>query len=45
MSAVCVTAGSAVRVGDLLAAGAAVVVPTLADLAHLLDEACAATPD
>ena len=42
MSAVCVTAGSAVSVGDLLAAGASVVVPTLADLARLLEEACAA---
>jgi len=41
MSAVCVTAGSAVSVGDLLAAGAAVVVPTLADVARLLEEACA----
>jgi HAD superfamily hydrolase (TIGR01509 family) len=41
MTAVCVTAGSAVSVGDLLAAGAAVVVPTLADVARLLEEACA----
>jgi HAD superfamily hydrolase (TIGR01509 family) len=42
MRAVCVTAGSAVGVGDLVAAGAAVVVPTLAELATLLEEACAA---
>jgi HAD superfamily hydrolase (TIGR01509 family) len=41
MSAVCVTAGSAVSVGDLLAAGASVVVPTLGELARLLEEACA----
>ena len=41
MHAVCVTAGSAVGVGDLLAAGAAVVVPTLAELARLIEEACA----
>jgi len=44
MSAVCVTAGSAVGVGDLLAAGAAVVVPTLGELARLLEEACATPP-
>jgi HAD superfamily hydrolase (TIGR01509 family) len=42
MSAVCITAGSAVGVGDLLAAGASVVVPTLAELARLLEEACLA---
>jgi HAD superfamily hydrolase (TIGR01509 family) len=42
MRAVCVTAGSAVSVGDLLAAGASVVVPTLAELADLIQEACAA---
>ena len=41
MTAVCLTAGSAVSVGDLLAAGAAVVVPTLAELARLVDEASA----
>jgi HAD superfamily hydrolase (TIGR01509 family) len=40
MSAVCVTAGSAVSVGDLLAAGASVVVPTLAELADLIQAAC-----
>jgi HAD superfamily hydrolase (TIGR01509 family) len=39
MTSVCVTAGSAVGVGALLAAGAAVVVPTLADLARLVEEA------
>jgi HAD superfamily hydrolase (TIGR01509 family) len=39
MTSVCVMAGSAVTVGDLLAAGAAVVVPTLADLAGLVQEA------
>jgi HAD superfamily hydrolase (TIGR01509 family) len=44
MSAVCITAGSAVSVGELLAAGAAVVVPTLAELARLLEEACVAPP-
>jgi len=44
MSAVCVTAGSAVSVGDLLAAGAAVVLPTLGELARLLEEACASRP-
>jgi len=44
MSAVCVTAGSAASVGDLLAAGAAVVVPTLAEVARLLEEACATAP-
>ena len=42
MTAVCVTAGSAVSVGDLMAAGAAVVVPTLAELARLVQEASAA---
>ena len=41
MTAVCVTAGSAVSVGDLLAAGASVVVPTLAELADLIQAACA----
>jgi HAD superfamily hydrolase (TIGR01509 family) len=41
MISVCVMAGSAVTVGDLLAAGAAVVVPTLADLAGLVQEASA----
>jgi HAD superfamily hydrolase (TIGR01509 family) len=41
MTSVCVMAGSAVTVGDLLAAGAAVVVPTLADLAGLVQEASA----
>ena len=41
MRAVCVTAGSAVSAGDLIAAGAAVVLPTLAELARLLEEACA----
>ena len=41
MTAVCVTAGSAVSVGELLAAGAAVVVPTLAELASLVEEASA----
>ena len=41
MIAVCVTAGSAVSVGDLLAAGASVVVPTLAELADLIQAACA----
>jgi HAD superfamily hydrolase (TIGR01509 family) len=45
MTAVCVTAGSAVSVGDLLAAGASVVVPTLAELARLLEEACATRSD
>ena len=44
MTAVCITAGSAVSVGDLLAAGAAVVVPTLADLARLLEEASDSEP-
>ena len=44
MTSVCVTAGSAVTVGDLLAAGAAVVVPTLADLAGLVQEASAPAP-
>jgi len=44
MSAICVTAGSAVSVGDLLAAGAAVVLPTLGELARLLEEACASRP-
>jgi len=44
MRAVCVTAGSAVSVGDLLAAGASVVVPTLAELADLIQEACATRP-
>ena len=39
MHAVCVTAGSAVSVGELVAAGAAVVIPTLAELARLLEEA------
>lgn len=39
MRAVCVTAGSAMSVGELVAAGAAVVVPTLAELARLLREA------
>ena len=43
MTSVCVMAGSAVTVGDLLAAGAAVVVPTLADLAGLVQEASAST--
>ena len=43
MRAVCVTAGSAVSVGDLVAAGADVVVATLADLADLLEEACASS--
>jgi phosphoglycolate phosphatase len=43
MSAVCVTAGSAVSVGDLVAAGASVVVPTLAELADLLEDTCAST--
>lgn len=45
MSAVCVTAGSAVSVGDLLAAGAAVVVPTLAELADLIEAECAAASE
>ena len=45
MRAVCVTAGSAVGVGDLLAAGASVVVPTLAELADLVQEACVARGD
>ena len=45
MTAVCVTAGSAVSVGDLLAAGAAVVVPTLAELARLVEEASAAASE
>jgi HAD superfamily hydrolase (TIGR01509 family) len=40
MWAVCVTAGSAVGVDDLVSAGAAVVVPTLAELATLLGEVC-----
>ena len=44
MSAVCVAAGSAVSDSDLLAAGAAVVVPTLAELGRLLEDACAAAP-
>ena len=44
MSAICVTAGSAVSVGDLLTAGAAVVLPTLGELARLLEEACASRP-
>jgi HAD superfamily hydrolase (TIGR01509 family) len=44
MRAVCVTAGSAVSAGDLLAAGASVVVPTLAELADLIQEACAGHP-
>ena len=35
-----VTAGSAVKADDLRAAGAAVVVPTLAELGRLLDETC-----
>jgi HAD superfamily hydrolase (TIGR01509 family) len=39
MTAICVTAGSVVSVGELLAAGAAVVVPTLAELASLVEEA------
>jgi N-acetyl-D-muramate 6-phosphate phosphatase len=39
MHAVCVTAGSAVSVGELVAAGASVVIPTLAELARLLAEA------
>ena len=39
MHAVCVTAGSAVSVGERVAAGAAVVIPTLAELARLLEEA------
>jgi HAD superfamily hydrolase (TIGR01509 family) len=42
MHAVCVTAGSAVGVGELVGAGASVVVPTLAELATLLSEACEA---
>lgn len=41
MTAICVTAGSAVSAGDLVGAGAAVVVPTLAELARLVEEACA----
>jgi len=45
MTAICVTAGSAVSVGDLLAAGAAVVVPTLAELARLVEEESAATSE
>ena len=40
MTAVCVTAGSAVSDEDLRAAGAAVVVPTLRELATLIDEVC-----
>ena len=40
MTPIGVTAGSAVRAEDLRDAGAAVVVPTLADLARLLDETC-----
>jgi HAD superfamily hydrolase (TIGR01509 family) len=39
---VCVTAGSAVGAEDLRAAGAAVVLATLAELARLLDEMCSA---
>jgi HAD superfamily hydrolase (TIGR01509 family) len=42
MTAVCVTAGSAVTPGDLVAAGASVVIPTLAELAQLLEESCRA---
>jgi hypothetical protein len=41
MAPIGVTAGSAVRAEDLRAAGAAVVVPTLVELAKLLDETCA----
>ena len=41
MHAVCVTAGSAVSAGELVAAGATVVIPTLAELARLLEEALA----
>ena len=40
MTPIGVTAGSAVSAEDLRAAGAAVVVPTLAELATLLDETC-----
>jgi HAD superfamily hydrolase (TIGR01509 family) len=45
MHAVCITAGSAVSAGDLLAAGAWVVVPTLAELAQLVEDACATPSD
>ena len=41
MTPIGVTAGSAVSAEDLRAAGAAVVVPTLVELAKLLDETCA----
>jgi HAD superfamily hydrolase (TIGR01509 family) len=40
MTPIGVTAGSAVSAEDLRAAGAAVVVPTLVELATLLDETC-----
>ncbi len=42
MGAVCVTAGSAVSASDLTAAGAAAVVPTLGELARLIEASCAA---
>ena len=44
MTPIGVTAGSALSAEDLLAAGAAVVVPTLVELAQLLDETCPGDP-
>jgi beta-phosphoglucomutase-like phosphatase (HAD superfamily) len=40
MTAACVTAGSAVTSEELRTAGAPIVVPTLAELATLLDATC-----